>query len=172
MSSRIWLTVALALCLAPVSLSAQAASRTPAVAVSAGAFQFDLSGVGTAPMLALRGFLPISRIGTLELGVLGARPSQQFGETTTFLAPEAQIQLEWPLGRVAPYLGLGGGVAFDIASKDAGGTDVDPTLSSALGLRARLDERLGVRAELRVRGIGDTFQGSSAEWTLGLTYHP
>ena len=155
---------------APVVSHAQQAR--PAVSLSAGAFQYDLSGTGTAPMLAARAELPLSRFFFVEGGVAVARPAQQFGATTTFLAPELQLQVQAPLagGRVAPYLGLGGGGALDLRGAAYGGNYNTYTASGAAGLRCWLSDNFGLRGELRVRGIGKTFGGSAAEWTLGTSW--
>jgi hypothetical protein len=71
---------------------------------------------------------------------------------------------------VSPYLGLGGGVAFETGREarfDRGTTRV--TASGSVGLRFGVAERWGVITELRVRGIGKVFQGSVAEWTVGVS---
>ena len=148
--------------------------RRPAVSISGGAFSYDLSGTGTAPMLAVRAELPLTRFALVEGGLTAARPDQQFGARTTFLAPEAQLQLQLPVagGRVAPYVGAGAGAAFDLRRDRFGGTQVDLTVSGAGGLRAWLTEQVGLRAELRVRGVGRGFTGSAAEWTLGASWRP
>ena len=124
----------------PMAAQAQSAafeSMRPAVSVNAGAFQFDLSGTGTAPMIAGRAELPLNRYLLAEGGLSVARPEQQFGGTTTFFVPEAQIQAQLPLadGRVAPYLGLGAGYAIDRRTSAFGGTRSDPTFSGATGVR-------------------------------------
>jgi hypothetical protein len=153
---------------------ADAAPRRPAVSMSGGAFAYDLSGTGTVPMLAVRAELPLTRFTLVEGGLTAARPDQQFGARTTFLAPEAQLQLQLPLagGRVAPYLGAGAGAALDFRGRQFGGTQADLTASAAGGLRAWLTEQVGLRAEMRVRGIGRGFTGSAAEWTLGAAWRP
>jgi len=153
---------------APAAARAQRADapRRPAVSVSAGAFQYDLSGTGTVPMLATRLELPLARYALVEGGVAAARPGRQFAGPETFVAPEAQLQVQLPLGRFAPYLGAGAGAAL----RSAGGrTDGDLTVSGAGGVRAWLTDRVGLRGELRVRGIGTGFTGSAAEWTLGVS---
>ena len=162
---------------APVVVHAQTAR--PAVSLSAGAFQYDLSGTGTAPMLAVRAELPLSRFFLVEGGMTAARLAQQFGATTTFLAPELQLQVQAPLagGRVAPYLGLGGGAALDLRGAAYGGNHNTYTASGATGLRYWLSDNFGIRGELRVRGISSNrvaplgaFAGSAAEWTLGTAW--
>ena len=156
---------------APAAADAQSAAvRRPAVSLSAGAFQFDLSGTGTAPMVAARYEHPLTRYVLFEGGLAVARPEQQFGQKTTFLAPEAQFQLQLPLAgdRVAPYIGAGAGAAFDLRDDEFGGTQSELTISGAGGLRAWLNDQVGLRGELRVRGIGSGFEGSAAEWTAGV----
>ena len=152
------------------SVAESPAPRRPAISVSAGAFQYDLSGTGTAPMVAVRAERPLARYALVEGGLTLARPEQQFGGTTTFLVPEAQLQAQLPLGRVAPYLGVGAGAAFDRRGDGFGGTRSDLTVSGAGGLRAQLTDQVGLRAELRVRGIGTGFTGSAAEWTVGAAW--
>jgi hypothetical protein len=138
----------------------------PAVSVGGGVFQYDLSGTGTVPMLAARVELPLARYALVEGGVVAARPERQSAGRETFVAPEAQLQLQLPLGRFAPYLGAGAGAAL---RSGGGRTDSDLTVSGAGGVRAWLTDRTGLRGELRVRGIGTRFTGSAAEWTLGVS---
>lgn len=165
-------SLALVLSAAPAA-SAQVARRMlpPSVSLHAGAFFFDLSGTGTAPMIALRGTRSLSQILVLEGGILAAFPEQQFGERTTFLAPEVQLQFHWPSGWIAPYAGFGAGFVADIASEEVGGTDFDVTMSGAVGVRLALGYRVGVQADARVRGIGTGFQGSASELTAGVLWH-
>jgi len=172
---------------APVAVHAQAANlaQRPALSVSVGAFQYDLSGTGTAPLVAGRVELPLSRFFLVEGGLAVARPEQQFfdggtyqisgapiGTTTTYLIPELQLQVQAPLvaGRVAPYLGLGAGIADDRRPSRYGGSQSTMTVSGATGLRYWLSDRMGLRGELRVRGIGTSFAGAAAEYTLGTAW--
>jgi hypothetical protein len=102
-----------------------------------------------------------------EGGVGVSFPDQQFGDTTTFVVPEAQVQLQYP-ARLAPYLGVGAGLALDVRGEEDGGTQTEPTFSAAGGARVAMTEQLGLRAELRVRGIGTNFSGTTAEFTAGV----
>jgi hypothetical protein len=160
----------------PFAAQAQSAAlqARPAVSLAAGAFQFDLSGTGTAPMVAGRAEFPLNQFFLAEGGLSVARPKQQFGGTTTFFVPEAQLQAQLPLagGHVAPYLGVGAGYAIDRRTSAFGGTRSDPTFSGATGVRYWLTDAFGLRAELRVRGVGTGFGGSAAEWTLGTAWRP
>ena len=69
--------------------------------------------------------------------------------------------------RIAPYVGVGLGEAFDVRAEQFGGVLHNMTVSGALGLRAGITARAGAIAELRVRGIGSGFNGTAAEWTIG-----
>lgn len=171
---RIWLTgVLLAGPLFARQVGAQNASVArevfvprPALSLSVGVSQFDLSGTGTTAIVAARGELPLVRVLLLEGGVAIARPEQQFGVRTTLVMPEVQLQLQVPR-RVAPYLGAGGGLVTDFRGEGHGGRITRVTLSGAGGVRVALTRQFGARAELRVRGIGLGFGGSTADWTLG-----
>jgi hypothetical protein len=155
----------------PTAVSAQSSlPPRPAVSIGAGVSQFDLAGTGTAPMGAVRADFPLGRLFMLEGGVGFARPEQQFGARTSFVVPEIQLQVQLPMGPVMPYLGAGGGIAMDFRPDQAGGLESDITLSAAAGLRWWVTPRLGTRAELRLRGVGNRFTGSAAEWTAGLTW--
>ena len=169
MPRRVVTSLAFLLSLATAEVArAQEPTRTVAVSLSYGVSQFDLSGTGDARMIALRVERMFSRRAILEGGVVVARPGQQFGDTTTLVIPEVQAQLQLAVGRVAPYLGAGMGVAFDFRDDAHGGTQTDVSISVAGGLRGWITDRVGVRAELRVRGFGWRFWGSAAEWTGGL----
>ena len=157
--------LAAALAAAPARGQTALAPR-PAVSVAAGVSQFDLSGTGTAPVVSARVDYPLGRALIAEGGVAVARPDQQFGARTTLVVPEVGLQLQYP-ARLAPYVGVGTGAAIDFRGSENGGTDADLTLSGAAGVRAWVTDRVGLRGELRVRGIGRNFAGSTAEWTAG-----
>lgn len=133
-----------------------------------GASQFDLSGTGTTPFVALRLVFEANRFLLLEPGLGAMRPDEQLGRQVTYLLREAQVQLQVPGKVVRPYLGVGGGAIMAI--DDDGNSDTELTLSAAGGLRIRLGSGPALVTELRVRGIGSEFTGSSAEWTAGLTW--
>lgn len=168
-------TTACALLLGLLAASGVGGQETTSITLAAGAFTFDLSGTGTAPLAAARldrGLHPDLRV---EAGITMARPRQQFGATTTFIAPEAQLQwvpfrLGWDatsIWRLEPYLGVGSGWSWDLRS----GRD-DPSrvsFSGALGARLPLDDarHRGLEAEFRVRYLGTGFNGSSGDFTLG-----
>lgn len=157
-------------------LSAQSTSATtsafgprPAISLSAGVSQFDLSGTGTTSIVALRGEYPLIPALLIEGGVTIARPQQAFGDRGTLLMPELQLQLQLPR-RVAPFLGLGTGFAHDGAIARFGGDANRITFSGAAGLRAAITHEVGIRTELRIREFGTGFNGTTADWTLGVAW--
>ena len=148
---------------------APATSLGTAIGVAFGASQYDLSGTGTVPHLAMRVTRPLASILLFEAGVGLMRYRTSGRDRASMVFPEAQLQLQAPLGRVAPYLGLGGGIAIGAISDAA---DVGPTASGAVGLRIGVTPAMALGAELRVRGTGSEFTGSTAEWTLGVAWRP
>lgn len=157
-----------------LALAVPAAAQRTSVALAAGSFDFDLSGTGRAPVVALRLDRAVHPDLRLEGAVSVARPEQQFGATTTFVAPEAQLQ--WApvaigLGSEAlllhPYLGLGAGWAHDFRPDLEDRDDV--TFSGALGFRLPVGPagRSGLEAEFRARFLDTGFTGSSGDLTLG-----
>jgi hypothetical protein len=160
--------------LAAAPVGAQQASGAPtlrerpryAAALLAGVSQFDLSGTGTTGIVGARVEAEVRRWLVAE-GALGFfRPVEQFGGRSRYTIPEAQLQVQFPGRAVRPYLGAGGGYVFA-----SGGRGTQGTASGAAGLRLALPGApIDARGELRVRGIGRSFTGSTAEWTLGLGY--
>lgn len=140
----------------------------PAISISAGFSQFDLSGTGTMGIVAARGELAILPALLLEGGVTLARPEQFFGRTT-LLMPELQLQLQLPR-RLAPYFGIGTGFASGMAGEQLGGTDSEVTFTGSAGLRAAITRQVGLRMELRIREFGTGFYSTTADWTLGAAW--
>ena len=82
-------------------------------------------------------------------------------------APEAHVQYHWRIGRFAPY--AGGGIGFAHQSRDF--SDVtDVTFLTAGGMRAYLNDRVALMGELRIRGFGTDFGGSTADVVGGLSF--
>lgn len=160
---------AIAILVAPAPASAQIMAPPTHVSVNTGLFQFSLTGNGYAPMVAVRATTPIASVLMVEGSVLAARPGQQFA-TTTFLVPEAQIQLVLPFEAFIPYMGLGAGAAVDLRDGSSGGLETDLTISGSLGVKSWLQSNLGVQGEVRLRGVDASFTGSSSEYTLGLIW--
>lgn len=149
-----------------VTMSSVSAQSAPALSLAVGVTQFDLSGTGTAPLGVARASVPLNRVIGVEVGVGVAQPEQQSVGHTVLVIPEAQILFGIP-GTISPYLGLGGGFATDTRGE---GVDAETrvTASGSVGARWRVGSSIGLRGELRVRGIGSKFQGTAGEWTIGL----
>jgi hypothetical protein len=143
---------------------AQSSALVHSAALVAGASQFDLSGTGTTGIVGARFENDIRRWLAVEAAVGFMRPEEQFGSRTLYTIPEGQLQLQFPGRTVRPYLGAGGGYVFA-----SGGRGSRGTASGSTGFRVALPGNVfDARAELRVRGIGETFGGAAAEWTLGV----
>jgi hypothetical protein len=153
---------------AAAGVSPVAAQSSPwgDLAVSAVRVDYDLSGVGTAPGLAIRTTRDLSSNVSLEVGGLFAKPGQQFGPSTLFM-PEAHVRYRWNTARVTPYVGGGLGTAL---VKSSFHTDWDPTLSVAAGTGVRLTDRLGLTGEFRLRGHEWRFTGTTTEVSAGLAW--
>ena len=151
------------------ALNAQAAPISGAgIALMGGAAQYDLSGTGTTGVVSLRLDDMPKRWLVTELSLAYLHPPMQSGARETLLIPEGQLQVQAPFSFVMPYLGIGGGVAF---AHTAGQSETTATASVATGLRIVLPNApVSLQAELRVRGIGSSFSGSTAEWTGGLRW--
>jgi hypothetical protein len=139
----------------------------PHVSLMGGVAQFDLSGTGTARFGAVRVDLPVFfAIAEGSLGVF--RPKEDPGRRT-YMIPEVQLQWQFLPFVVKPYLGAG--VGYFRATSGPSPHPSDVTLSASGGVRVAAPLiPLGVRGELRVRGIGSRFTGSTAEWTIGVTW--
>ena len=136
------------------------------LSVSVARVDFDLSGVGNAPGVAVRLTRDLSSSVSLEVGGLFAKPDQQFGPSSLFM-PEAQIRYRWNAGRLSPYVGGGVGTAL---VKSAFHSDWDPTMSVAAGTGVRLTHRLRVTGEFRLRAHEWRATGTTTELSAGLAW--
>lgn len=153
------------------------AQSSPEISASVGVMQFDASGTGTAPVIALRAGVPMLGSWLLGEGSFSyASLNEQFSSAGTRIGvAEGQMQFQLPLARIRPYLGVGAGWLHYF--NNAAGRATPPTFSAAAGLRVKLSPRFTTRAELRLRGwnpssqsTGSGFGASAAEWTGGLAY--
>jgi hypothetical protein len=161
--------IALALAAPSEALRAQEIPP-PALALVGGVAQYDLSGTGTEGFLGLRLDLPMSDYVVAEPGFVYMSYRSQGGDLIRHLTAEVQVQGSYPFGRWRPYLGVGAGGFFDVRKQRGGAELVRPTFSGAGGVRVGLRGALGARGELRVRGIGEGFNGTIAEWGAGLSW--
>lgn len=165
-SSRSALFLALALVGTTVAGAQQSPTRATTVSVVGGVSQWDLSGSGTSPVLGARIDRELNSVFLGEAGFTVMRSTEQFEPTTTYVFPEVQLQAQLPLGVVRPYLGAGLGFGTGSASGAYAGTT--RTIAGTGGVRILIPKAsTTIRAELRVRGVGDEFTGAMAEWTLG-----
>jgi hypothetical protein len=161
--------VALSLSILGASLGIASAQDGPwRVSLASGLVDYDLSGTGKTIGTAVRGERWLTDRLSVEFGSLLARPTEDFA-TTTLLAPEALVRYAFTDGRFAPYVGGGGGFVMRHTDRD---TAWDPSMTGAAGLRVRLTDETSIQGEMRLRGIGRTWAGSSAEWTAGLVWRP
>jgi hypothetical protein len=159
-----------ALCIAAATLEAQADStRPPSFYVGGGISEFDFSGTGTTPALAVRASWDWRRYFVVEVGTSIARIEEDFG-THTLVIPDVQLQAQLPAGNWRPYAGVGAGIAMGAPSGLMGAYRVDPALSTSAGVRVWFRRWLAARGELRVHGFGSRFQSAAAEWTGGLQW--
>jgi hypothetical protein len=142
----------------------------PALALVAGVSRYDLSGTGTEGHVGLRLDLPMSDYVYAEPGFVYMTYRSQGADPIRHLSAEIQVQGSYPFGRWRPYLGAGAGGFFDLRKQRGGAELVRPAFSGAGGTRVALTGNLGARAELRVRGIGKGFDGTTAEWSAGLSW--
>jgi hypothetical protein len=149
-------------------LDAQEPPPTQAT-VSLGVMRFDLATTGIAPMAAVRAMTAVSSVLVLEGGAVVA-PTRQAGNSTIFVAPEAQVQLLLPFTGFVPYMGLGAGAGIDFRGAELGGTSASLSISGSLGFRASLPARFDLQGDARFRGLGVDFEGSTAEFTIGFAF--
>jgi hypothetical protein len=156
---------ALGLIVLPTNAAAQRAMNTmPAVLFSGGLSQYDLQGVGTSGVVAVRAQLPVTRRLVSEAAIVYMAFDNQFGPRTRQFMPEAQLQADLLTGGVRPYLGVGAGLSH---ARLAGFSTTELTVSTAGGMRVDLGSRWIAAGELRIRAI-DPWAGSTADWTVSV----
>lgn len=102
-------------------------------------------------------------VGEAALGFL--RPDEQFGQRNTYLIPEVMLQLQIPTRVFRPYFGAG------VGTFSGGSRGNRRSVAAATGFRISVPQtRLDLKAELRARGIGESFGAAAAEWTFGGGY--
>jgi hypothetical protein len=140
----------------------------PALFLGVGAFDYSLRTDGRTPMFAGRLERDITNYVIGEGGFLYARVRQPGGdEATNYLVPELQVQFQHRWGRVAPYVGVGGGATLDFRPDSL---HTNATVSASVGVRAWLGEITALRSEFRVRAVGGGREGggSSRELVVGV----
>ena len=111
----------------------------------------------------------IGRFITGEMGLSGLSTKTNAGGRERFLIPEAQIQLQLPLGPFRPYVGIGGGYVLGRQNTGAALEGNMSVISSSIGLRTLLaGDRLMLNVEGRGRQYGRDETWTSAEFTAGV----
>ena len=149
----------------------------PSLSIVGGVSRYNLSGTGTAPFGAVR--LDIPLLFVIAEGSLGVLRTNGDVASRTYVIPEVQLQWQLLPFLVKPYVGLGGGLFRTVTgtgtstgtSTGTGSNASDITASASAGVRLGIPLiGAGLRAEVRVRGIGSSFSGSATEWTLGVSW--
>ena len=139
----------------------------PSLSIVGGVSHYDLSGTGTAPFGAVR--LDIPLLFVIAEGSLGVLRTHEDVGSRTYVIPEVQLQWQILPFLVKPYVGLGGGLFRTVSGPGSSASDI--TASASAGVRLGIPLiGAGLRAEVRVRGIGSSFSGSATEWTLGVSW--
>lgn len=147
----------------PTIATAQETARS--VSLMAGPSSYDLSGTGTATAVALGTVFRVVGPLLVEPGATYFRYNPQFGTDVTYLFTEVSLQAQAHFGRLYPYLGLGGGRAFQVGGPDP--RQHAWTLHGVGGFRITVSNKWGFRGELRVRTV-DPFHGTTADFTAGI----
>jgi hypothetical protein len=139
------------------------------IAATIGHTEYDLAGVGSSNVYSARGGVRLNRILGVE-GLLGYTSVAEDGGNTSLYLPEAQLQARWPLGRVSPFVGGGVGMIVADSFDDAIKTDSDVTFSSAAGVELGVGAGVMLIGEVRVRGVGTRFAGSTGDFNIAVGY--
>ena len=110
----------------------------------------------------------VGRFITGEIGLSGISTKTDIGGRERFLIPEAQLQLQLPLGPFRPYVGIGGGYVLGRQNTGAALEGNMSVISTSIGLRTFLaGDRLTLNVEGRGRQFGRDETWTSAEFTAG-----
>ena len=139
------------------------------VSLYRGTSEYDLSGVDTAPTTAVRATRELSRLFVLEGGLSYVALEEDFGASKLYM-PEALMQLQLPIGRFAPYIGGGVGLAMHAAENDQISSETDPTFLVAGGLRIDLPYNLVLGGDARIRAFETKFTGTGSEVSVGIGF--
>lgn len=176
--------LAVLLAAAPSPASAQAAGDPAprrSVSLMLGGFGTDVSEGRTFGIAAARADWRLSRWLLAETGLSYARGEVEMAnngsgtptysmETTGLGTATVGVQAQLPLPRVRPYVGIATGLYLRL-DKPGGHRFLSTTHEFPAGVRIPLSERLGARAEVRLRYDQQQFSGQElgAETTLGLS---
>jgi hypothetical protein len=146
-----------------------AASAQTSVAIYRGTSEYDLSGVDQAATTAIRVTRELSTLFAIEGGMSYVELREQFGQSKVYM-PEAMLQLQLPIGRFAPYIGVGAGLGIDVPNDPDLSTNTDPTFLAGAGLRIDLPYNLMLGVDGRIRAFETRFTGTGSEASIGIGY--
>lgn len=151
-------------CFTMFASEARAQLPIPSLSAMGGVTSFDLSGTGSTAIGALRLSVPLAFL-IAEGSLAAMAPKEQDGRRT-YIIPEAQLQYQlFPLV-IKPYIGAGAGWIKAVSGVEPHRSDV--TYSASVGVRTSTP--LGLRGEIRVRGVGSGFAGSATEFLVGIGF--
>lgn len=145
-----------------LALGATEARGQIAVSVHAGAASYDLAGVGTSGIAAVRVEHRLAPRIDLQAGTGFFWYGTQGDQQVSMLLPEAGL-LARPFAGLPLLLGVGAGHTLELK----GNLDDVFTLYGAVGLELEDEAGWAVRPELRVRAV-DPWAGTIADFTLGV----
>jgi hypothetical protein len=151
----------------------------PTVTVVGGWFDRDqFHGEGPSSVGGLRVRFPLGRYVLLEPGVsytsfrpdtLGVPGASSADLQLLFL--DFQIQLQLPVSRLRPYVGIGAGGAIDFRDERGSDPFLISSISASLGLALELGSRFDVLGEGRIRTLDD-FDRTALVGVVGIGWRP
>lgn len=170
-----WATSLAVVCtcsLTPQLCQGQTSNARFGLGLRAGVSSYDLDGTGTAFVGGPTAFVQIGKLLVVEFGLPVLDYSRSVSgfpgdasSRTRFLLPEVSMEVQARIGRVAPYLGAGGGGAIRLNGQVAGGG----TLHAAGGVRVRVGAQTRLRGEVRARAIRP-WSGSTVDFAAGVEF--
>ena len=160
---RVTIVASWLLAVSAVPGSSQQPSRW-AVSLLAGPSSYDLSGVGTAPAVAVGLAWQWTPALVVEPGLTYFRYDPQFGSKITYLFPELSLQLMVPRGPIRPYLGAGAGRSV-VLNRPGDHLSVHATV----GARVPVTSNWMARGEVRARSPHQ-WGASMVDIMFGLTW--
>ena len=140
--------------------------RHATLTFAAGHSTWDLSGTGASLLLAARLDRPLGALWLLGEGSFSTFRTEEQSGQHTYIIPEVQLQVQVPR-LIAPYLGVGAGAISRVSESVGRRTELTTTAAAGVRFWGLFDNGL-LRAELRLRGIGEEFTGSAFEITGGI----
>jgi len=125
-------------------------------------YDLDRSGTGLGAKADLS-FHPTRGL-VIEPGLGYLTYRNQFGQRNNWLFPELSALAEIRLGAVRPFLGGGGGASIE---ERVGSDHYDGTIHGMAGVRFRLSQTWGGRAEIRLRAV-PPFSGHTTDFEVGV----